>query len=103
MMIWIDGRDWWGPCAEPSISEESCDPLVMSAMDMGGESGGISGPCTVGPGFSGLVCLLVHIDFCASSKICVASWTEHSPWSQPVVASNLGFLLCTGSCVAHDI
>lgn len=72
MMIWINGRDWWGPCGKPGISEENCDPLVMSAMGMGGESGGISGPCILGPGFSGLICLLVHIDFCAASKICVA-------------------------------
>lgn len=40
-----------GPCAEPGIG----DPLVMSAMGVGRESGGTSaipGPCTLGPGLS---------------------------------------------------
>ena len=91
---------WGSP--EPEISEkECCDPLAMSAMDVGKK---------------GEVCLsfqvLVHLGLLSlgpanpNRLLCLLQYlcgiVEHKFWSLPAVASNPIFPPCTSSCVASD-
>ena len=92
------GSTGWGP-PEPEIREkECCDPLVMSAMDVGRERGGMfvrPDPCMLGPR------LLFPLGSCVFTGIRVGQYREHRPWGQPAVASHSSFPPCTGGCVWH--
>lgn len=62
-----------GPCAEPEVNEECCDPLVMSAMDVGGKSGGgfaILGPAPLGQPLWATLSTGPHRLLCLQQHLC---------------------------------